>query len=68
MTLRQKRLAALAALNDADDNWNNALIARFGRRACEARYGAEGKGEPGTVLRRTYDKRAEAMAAWLKVA
>lgn len=39
--------AALAT----DDAWQVELVNRFGKRAGDARYRAEGKGEPGSALR-----------------
>jgi hypothetical protein len=54
----------LGRFEQADDAWQNELEARFGRRARDARYAAEGRGEDGSKLRRLYDLRTIAMQSW----
>lgn len=58
------RLNAAQALQLADDEWQRQLEATFGRHAWDARYDERGRGEPGTALRRSYDDREAARAAW----
>lgn len=47
----------------ADDAWSDELQRLFGKRAGDARYTREGKGEPGTDLRRLHDAKLAADAA-----
>lgn len=58
----QAHKAALAS----DDAWHVELVKRFGKRASDARYRAEGKGEPGSALRAAYEARTRAQAVWHK--
>lgn len=55
---------AYNAFAAADDAWSAELVRAFGKRASEARYTAEGKGEPGTPLRAASDAFHEARKAW----
>lgn len=48
----------------ADDAWQAELERVFGGNASLARYQPRGCGEPGTKLRRLYEARTAAMAAW----
>ena len=56
------------ALYDAamatDAAWGAELRRLFGKRAGDVRYLAQGRGEPGTELRRLYDAAKNAGAAW----
>lgn len=52
------------AFHHADEMWDAALRAAFGRRATDARYSALGQGEPGSALRALYVARYQAYAAW----
>lgn len=62
MTDEQTTLAAFFA---ADDAWSHELLSVFGAADCGTkRYLPEGKGEPGSVLRRLHDSRDKAMRAW----
>lgn len=62
MTDEQTTLAAFLA---ADDAWSHELLRVFGKRDCgDKRYLPEGRGNPGTKLRRLHDARDKAMRAW----
>jgi hypothetical protein len=54
----------LGRFEQADNAWQDELEARFGRRARDARYTAEGRGAEGTKLRRLYELRTIAMQSW----
>jgi hypothetical protein len=54
----------LPAFQQADDAWSAELKRIFGKRAGDARYTAEGKGEEGSDLRRLHDAREAARVAW----
>lgn len=56
--------ATHAAFNAAEENWQQALVQNFGRRAGTARYLPEGKGTAGSTLRVAHDRRMDAMRAW----
>jgi hypothetical protein len=47
-----------------DDAWSAELQRLFGKRAGDVRYTKQGKGEPGTELRRLYDAREAARRAY----
>ena len=49
--------AARAAFGAADDAWQRELERVFGKRAGDARYRPEGKGEDGSMLRFFHDQR-----------
>lgn len=48
----------------ADDIWQIALEFEFGVSASDKRYAPEGRGNPGSDLRKAYDAREAARAAW----
>ena len=48
----------------ADKAWSAELVRLFGRDAGDVRYTAEGKGQPGSVLRQLHDAVAAARVAW----
>jgi N12 class adenine-specific DNA methylase len=52
------------ALQKADDAWSAELQKAFGKEAGDKRYGAAGKGEPGSALRKAYDVRDAARQAY----
>ena len=49
----------------ADQTWHAMLVARFGKRASDIRYTAEGKGAPGSTLRAAHDEFRAASDAWI---
>lgn len=56
--------AALKPFQDADDAWGDELRRVFGKRSAEARYTSLGIGAEGSNLRRLYEARQAARAAW----
>lgn len=64
MTLPDTLPAVIAASWEADAAWSAELSRVFGRRACEARYLPEGRGEAGSILRCLSDRREAATAAY----
>lgn len=56
--------AELFPFQQADDAWSAELHRVFGNDAGQARYEPRGTGEPGTELRRLYEARTAARAAW----
>jgi hypothetical protein len=56
--------AAHKAYAEAEKLWEEALEARFGKNAGDARYDHRGKGEEGSALRRLYDAYMAANRAW----
>lgn len=61
---RDVMLAAQAAFGRADDFFSRELEARFGKRAGDMRYTAEGRGEEGSTLRFAHDQRERLRVAW----
>jgi hypothetical protein len=59
-TYKQMYQEALAA----DDAWQAELVRQFGKQAGNKRYTKEGKGEPGSELRRLHDTFRECNDAW----
>jgi hypothetical protein len=55
---------AYEAFQRADDIWQIALEFKWGVRAGDMRYTDEARGEEGSDLRKAYDDRAAAQAAW----
>ena len=60
---RQERITWQKAY-DTDSAWSRELEIRFGKRAGDIRYTAEGKGEPGSILRERHNARQAAQTAW----
>jgi hypothetical protein len=52
------------AAQTTNDAWSMELKRLFGKRAGDVRYTAQGKGDPGTELRRLYDAREDARKAY----
>jgi hypothetical protein len=48
----------------ADDIWQIALEFEFGVSASDKRYTMEGRGEPGSPLRKAWEAREAARSAW----
>lgn len=56
---------AYAAFESADNAWTQERIRVTGiKRDGDTRFTPEGRGEPGSTLRRLYDARSAAQAAW----
>ena len=51
----------------ADNAWSDELRRLFGKRANDARYTVQGRGEPGTELHRLHDAAQGAKNAWTPV-
>jgi len=47
-----------------DDAWSAELQRQFGKRAGDVRYTPQGRGEPGSELRRLHDAREAARKAY----
>ena len=52
------------AFVEADKAWSDELRKQFGKQAGDIRYKPEGEGQPGSLLRATYDKFAQTGKAW----
>ncbi len=52
------------AAQSTDDAWSAELQRLFGNRAGDVRYTLQGKGDPGSDLRRLYDARENARRAY----
>lgn len=59
MTIDRRHLAYQSAVA-ADDAWSTELRRLFGGRAGDIRYTKQGRGEPGTELRRLHDAKLAA--------
>lgn len=58
------RAELMAIAYAADDAYTDELVRLFGKRAGEVRYTSEGKGKPGSTLRRLSDAKLAADRAW----
>lgn len=47
-----------------DNLWQEELTRLYGKNAGDVRYTEEGKGKPGSKLRKTYDIRTKAVQDW----
>ncbi|CAO4141470.1 hypothetical protein [Methylorubrum aminovorans] len=54
-----------AVLTQTDRAWRSELVRLYGADGVlKFGYGREGRGEDGTIVRRTYDARQHAIASW----
>ena len=60
----ETRRVFAAALQSADDAWQDQLVTAFGSQAGDARYDERGRGEEGTPLRAAYEAREAARIKW----
>ena len=61
----EKLKAAHDAFQAADDEWQAALIAKYGKDAGQMRYLAQGQGLECDTIRKTYEERYKAMRAYM---
>ncbi len=48
----------------ADKRWSSILLTTFGKQAGDKRYTRQGRGEPGSELRKAYDAFCAARDSW----
>lgn len=61
------RNQAYQAYKQAEDQWQSALEASFGKDAGDARYDTRGMGPEGSRLRKLYDAYMRANMAWHRI-
>jgi hypothetical protein len=64
--VRERVREAIREALAADEAWSAELQRLFGMRAGDVRYTVQGKGEPGTGLRRLHDEWVKANDEWVK--